>query len=222
MKEPMRNDGYFPNPLGGGPNTTDNRYLGLDEHKSTSEYSPPPASHDTAHGTIEDHYGGKKLGMTRTALIFFTNQVGIGILSLPGMLHTIGLIPGIFTIIILGVIATYTAYILIQFYRQYPSIRDIVDVAKIMGGLPLQIIVGIANVLNLCLICASANVTLSIGFNTISNHALCTVGFIGLPMVACWLLCVPRTMNFAGWFGIPATISIRKSQLLLSQTGSSS
>ena len=110
----------------------------------------------------------------------------------------------------MGIIATYTAYILIQFYRAYPSIRDIVDVAKIMGGIPLQIIVGVANVLNLCLICASANVTLSIGFNTISNHALCTIGFIGLPMIACWLLCMPRTMNFAGWFGIPATISIRK------------
>jgi amino acid permease len=33
----------------------------------------------------------------QTALIFFTNQVGIGILSLPAMLHTIGLIPGIIT-----------------------------------------------------------------------------------------------------------------------------
>ena len=64
------------------------------------------------------------------------------------------------------------------------------------------------NWLNLCLICASANVTLSIGFNTISRHALCTIGFIGLPMLACWLLCIPRSMNFAGWFGIPATISI--------------
>jgi hypothetical protein len=30
----------------------------------------------------------------KTALIFFTNQVGIGILSLPGMMHTIGMIPG--------------------------------------------------------------------------------------------------------------------------------
>jgi hypothetical protein len=69
----------------------------------------------------------------------------------------------------------------------------------------------VRNWLNLCLICASANVTLSIGFNTISRHALCTIGFIGLPMLACWLLCIPRSMNFAGWFGIPATISIRKS-----------
>jgi hypothetical protein len=33
----------------------------------------------------------------KTALIFFTNQVGIGILSLPGMMHTIGMIPGIET-----------------------------------------------------------------------------------------------------------------------------
>lgn len=80
----------------------------------------------------------------KTALIFFTNQVGIGILSLPGMMHTIGMIPGIFTIIILGMIATYTAYILIQFYRRFPAVRDIVDCAYIMGGKPLAIVVGIA------------------------------------------------------------------------------
>ena len=111
-------------------------------------------------------------------------------------------------VISMGVLATYTAYILIQFYRRYPSIRDVVDVAKIMGGRPLEILVGVAHVLNLCLICASANVTLSIALNTMTEHALCTVGFIGIPMIMCWLLCMPRSLNFAGWFGIPATISI--------------
>jgi len=60
------------------------------------------------------------------------------------MMHTIGMIPGIITIIALGVVATYTAYILIQFYRRYPAIRDIVDVAHVMGGKPLAIIVGLA------------------------------------------------------------------------------
>jgi hypothetical protein len=79
-----------------------------------------------------------------------------------------------------------------------------------MGGKPLEIIVGVAHVLNLCLICASANVTLSIALNTITEHAVCTIGFIGIPMIMCWLLCMPRSLNFAGWFGIPATISICK------------
>ena len=112
----------------------------------------------------------------------------------------------------MGVLATYTAYILIQFYRRHPTIRDVVDVARIMGGKPLEILVGAAHVLNLCLICASANVTLSIALNTITEHALCTVGFIGIPMIMCWLLCMPRSLNFAGWFGIPATISICKTR----------
>jgi hypothetical protein len=95
MKNSMRTDGYVPDHLGDGPNATQGRYAGFDDRKATSEYSPPPANanYDTAYGTVEDHYGGKKLGMTRTALIFFTNQVGIGILSLPGMLHTIGEFP---------------------------------------------------------------------------------------------------------------------------------
>ena len=46
----------------------------------------------------------------------------------------------------MGELATYTAYILIQFYRRYPSIRDVVDVARIMGGKPLEILVGVAHV----------------------------------------------------------------------------
>ncbi|PPJ52493.1 hypothetical protein CBER1_10710 [Cercospora berteroae] len=170
----------------------------------------PPYTTDSNRetGEVYDPYGGKKLGMIRTTLIFFTNQVGIGILSLPSFLHTVGLIPGIIAIISLGVLATYTAYILIQFWRRYPTIRDVVDVGRIMGGLPLEIIVGLAHVLNLCLICASSSVTLSIALNTMTEHALCTVGFIGIPMIMGWLLCFPRSLNFAGWFGIPATISI--------------
>ncbi|KAI5365812.1 putative amino acid transporter, transmembrane domain-containing protein [Septoria linicola] len=93
-------------------------------------------------GEVYDPYGGKKLGMMQTTLIFFTNQVGIGNLSLPSFLHTVGMIPGIFTIVIMGILATYTAYILIQFYRRYPTIRDVVDVGRIMGGLPLEIVAG--------------------------------------------------------------------------------
>lgn len=74
----------------------------------------PPRNHSGVAGEVYDPYGGKKLGMIRvisalppsrklntnreqTTLIFFTNQVGIGILSLPSFLHTVGLIPGIFT-----------------------------------------------------------------------------------------------------------------------------
>lgn len=52
----------------------------------------------------------------------------------------------------MGVLATYTAYILIQFYRRYPSIRDVVDVARIMGGKPLEILVGVAHVCHFCIV----------------------------------------------------------------------
>ncbi|KAH6612403.1 transmembrane amino acid transporter protein-domain-containing protein [Boeremia exigua] len=166
----------------------------LADRKERSEPGHSGA-YDNQTGEVHDPYGGKKLGMVRTALIFFTNQVGI--------------------VITMGVLATYTAYILIQFYRRYPSIRDVVDVARIMGGKPLEILVGVAHVLNLCLICASANVTLSIALNTMTEHALCTVGFIGIPMIMCWLLCMPRSLNFAGWFGIPATISIFTAVLIV-------
>ena len=83
MKESMRTTDYLSNNVGNRLNETGNGYTGYDERKATSDHSPPPANHDAAYGTVEDHYGGKKLGMTRTALFLFTIQVGIGVLSLP-------------------------------------------------------------------------------------------------------------------------------------------
>lgn len=60
----------------------------------------------------------------------------------------------------------------------------------------------------LCLCGASCVLTLSIGLNFISGHAVCTIGFIGMSTVVCWALCVPRSMKFCAYMGWPATVSI--------------
>jgi len=119
----------------GYPNTTESKTKSSEQSRSNGY---PNEGGDSDVGLVEDPYGPmNKLGMVRTCLIFFTNQVGIGILSLPSVMHTIGLIPGIICIVAFGILATYTAYILIQFYRRYPQIRDVVDVARVRLGMLL-------------------------------------------------------------------------------------
>lgn len=109
-------------------------------------------------------------GKWQTAVIFITNEVGIGILSLPAAMQTLGLIPGIIAIIGLGLVTTYTAYVLVQFYRRYPTVMNIVDCCQIIGGKPLARITAIAFTLNLALTCASACLTMSIALNSMSGE----------------------------------------------------
>lgn len=147
----------------------------------------------------------KRLGRWQATLIYITNQVGIGILRLPVALRTLGLVPGLICIIGLGIVVTYTAYVLLQFQRRYPTVLNCVDCFKIIGGMPLAIIVGTAFVLNLILTCPSAVITMSIALNSISEHAICTVAFIAIPAVVSWLLCMPRKMTFLAHFGSKST-----------------
>ena len=170
---------------------------------------------DVSQPVVEYGSTYKVLNRWQASLIYITNQVGIGILSLPAALQTLGLVPGIICIIGMGILVTYTAYVLLQFFRKYPTVLNCVDCFRIIGGAPLAIIVGIAFVLNLILTCASAVLTMSIALNSMSEHALCTVLFILIPTLVSWILCFPRKMKFMADFGILCTISIFAAVLIV-------
>jgi hypothetical protein len=63
MKDSMRQDGYISNNLGDGLNMPHNKTTGFNDKRAAPNY--PTADHDSGYGVVEDHYGGKKLGMTR-------------------------------------------------------------------------------------------------------------------------------------------------------------
>ncbi|KAF2830949.1 hypothetical protein CC86DRAFT_341457 [Ophiobolus disseminans] len=165
--------------------------------------------------TMSEDSSYKTLNRWQASLIYITNQVGIGILSLPTAMQTLGLVPCIITIIGMGILVTYTAYVLLQFFRRYPTVLNCVDCFRIIGGQLLAIVVGTAFVLNLILTCASSIITMSIALNSLSEHALCTILFILIPAIVSWLLCIPRKMKFMADFGIIATISIFAAVLIV-------
>lgn len=150
----------------------------------------------------------KKLNTWQATIIFITNEVGIGILSLPAALKTLGLFPGILCIVCMGMFSLYSAYILIQYYRKYPYVLNIVDYGRVLGGPVVEGIFATGFLINMALTCASAAITISIGLNTISEHAVCTLAFTAISAIAMWMLCVPRTMKFVAYCGWPCTVSI--------------
>lgn len=185
--------------------------IGLALSTPYEEASPaPPPQVTQSSGNIFNEGSTTFRTMTRrdTALVLISNQVGLGILSLPSIMQTLGLIPGTIAIIGVGILSTYTAFVLLQLYRKHPHCVNIVDMARVVGGRPLEILVGVGLMVKICLTCASASVTLSVAFNTISDHSMCTVGWIGVSAALCWLLSLPRTFKFVAQVGIPATISI--------------
>ncbi|KAG6268563.1 hypothetical protein E4U49_007193 [Claviceps purpurea] len=157
----------------------------------------------------------RTMGRWDTALVLASNQVGLGILSLPKVLDVLGLLPGVAAILSLGIISWYTAYELLQFYRKHPHVVNMADMARVVGGIPLEIIFGICLLVKICFTCGSATVTISIALNTFSSHGAYTVVFAAVAAMACWLLCLPRQFKFVAKIGLPSTVSILVAVLIV-------
>ena len=169
------------------------------EHQAKGPQSEAPARTVKSGGT---------LGPWQAAVIFITNDVGIGILSLPFALKVLGLVPGVIFNVGMGISSLYTANALIDFHRRYPHVRNIVDYGRVIGGRLLGFVFAVGYLINCLLICAAAATTMSIGINTISGHAARTIIWVGLACTACCAICVPRTMMFVSHCGWPCTVSI--------------
>ena len=147
--------------------------------------------------------GGKQyrvLGRWKTAFVFIHTEIGIGILSLPSVLKKLGLIPGLIAILLIGLLATYTAYLYLIFWRKHQHVDNLPDAMRVLGGKPWAIVGGVALMINLSFACASSVLTMSIAFNTLSGHSMCTVAFVGFAALVCYVLCMPRTLNFVSYF----------------------
>ncbi|KAF1849042.1 uncharacterized protein K460DRAFT_84323 [Cucurbitaria berberidis CBS 394.84] len=157
----------------------------------------------------------KKLTTTQAVIIFITNEVGIGMLSLPSALNTLGFFPGLLCIVGMGMLSLYTAYNLIQYWRKYPYMLNIVDYGRVLGGPWVEGIFAVGFLINMALISASALVTLTIGLNTVSEHATCTVVFAVIAALVMWAMCVPHSMRVVTWLSWPCTASIIATVLIV-------
>ena len=54
-----------------------------------------------------------------------------------------------------------------------------------------------------------------VALNTLSSHALCTVAFMAFPHIMCWILCMPRKLDFAAHFSYICTVSIVAAVLIV-------
>ena len=138
----------------------------------------------------------------QAALIMIAETISLGILSLPSVLATIGLVAGIILIVGLGLLATYTGYTISQFKAAYPHVHNMADVGEVMMGPFGREAFGAAQTIFLIFIMGSHLLTFTIAMNAITSHATCTIvwGIVGLVIFI--VLTIPRTLRKVSYLSI--------------------
>ncbi|MCJ1468030.1 hypothetical protein MMC07_006656 [Pseudocyphellaria aurata] len=144
----------------------------------------------------------------QAGMIMIAETISLGILSLPSVLAAIGIVPGIILILSLGIIATYTGYVIGQFKLRYPHVHNMADAGEVMLGPVGREIFGAAQMMFLVFVMGSHILTFSIMFNTLTDHGTCTIVFGFVAMLLSLICTLPRTLLNVSYMAIASFISI--------------
>ena len=115
---------------------------------------------------------------------------------------------GIILIAGLGIIATYTGYVIGQFKLAYPHVHNMADAGEVMLGAFGREIFGAAQMLFLVFVMGSHILTFSIMMNTVSDHGTCSIVFGVVGLIVSLVCCLPRTLHKVSYFSVASFISI--------------
>ena len=142
----------------------------------------------------------KSLEWWQCGFIMIAETVSLGILSLPSVLATVGLLPGFILIIGMGILASYSGYTIGQFKQRYPHVQSMADAFEILCtplGFPNfgKEFGGAAQTLFLVFSMGSHILTWVICFDTITDHAVCNIVWSIIALIVFWLFDLPRTLK---------------------------
>ncbi|RMJ24086.1 hypothetical protein PHISP_05044 [Aspergillus sp. HF37] len=144
----------------------------------------------------------KTMNWWQCGILMVAETVSLGILSLPGAVAGIGMAPAVVILIGLGLMATYTGYVIGQFKWKYPQVCNMADAGEVMAGPIGREVLGVAQMLFLVFIMASHILTFSVALNTITEHGTCTIVFGVVGLVVSFICSLPRTLEKMSWLSL--------------------
>lgn len=144
----------------------------------------------------------KTLRWWQASMIMIAETISLGILSLPSVLATVGMVPGIILIAGLGILATYTGYVIGQFKQAHPHVHNMADAGEVLAGSWGREIGGAAQTIFLVFTMGSHVLTFEIAFNAMTGHATCTIVWGVIALVVLWVFTLPRTLKRVSYFSI--------------------
>ncbi|USW57192.1 Putative amino acid transporter, transmembrane domain-containing protein [Septoria linicola] len=152
----------------------------------------------------------RAVGWKGTVALMMKTQIGLGVLSIPVVFDTLGMIPGIICLIAIAVITTWSDYVVGTFKLAHPEVYGIDDAGKLIFGKVGHIVLGTAFVLYWIFVAGSGMLSLSIGLNAVSVHGACTAIFVAVAAIAGFALASIRTLGKISpiaWVGLIGILS---------------
>ncbi|KAI0806633.1 transmembrane amino acid transporter protein-domain-containing protein [Fomes fomentarius] len=150
----------------------------------------------------------RKMVWWKAAALMLAETITLGILSIPSVFASVGMVAGCFLVIGLGAIATATGYMIGTFKLRYPHVHNMADAGEVIAGPIGREILGAAQVIFILFICASHVLTGLIAFDTITAGASCSVPWGAVTAIVCLVLSLPRTLNGLAYLSVASFISI--------------
>ncbi|KAG0650337.1 Methyltryptophan resistance [Hyphodiscus hymeniophilus] len=155
----------------------------------------------------------KSLKWWQCGMIMIAETVSLGILSLPSVLATVGLVPGFILIVAMGILASYSGYTIGQFKQRYPNVQSMADAFEILCtplGCPRfgKEFGGAAQTLFLVFSMGSHILTWVICFNAVTDDAVCNIVWGVIALCVFWLFDLPRTLKNMSHLAIISFFSI--------------
>lgn len=135
-------------------------------------------------------------------LLMVAETISLGILSLPAAIANLGFVPAIIILISLGLIASYTGYVIGQFKWRYPHISSMSDAGELLMGPFGRELLFIGQMLFLVFLMASHILTFTVAMNTLTNHGTCSIVFGIVGLIVSLLMSLPRTLAKMSWLSL--------------------
>ncbi|GAA6020935.1 hypothetical protein JCM10207_003192 [Rhodosporidiobolus poonsookiae] len=151
----------------------------------------------------------RSVGWVSTSILLIKAQIGLGVLNIPDVFHTLGLGPGIICLLVIGFITSWTDYYIGVFKLKHPEVYSVGDCGRLMyGRVGGELFFGMVWLLFTC-IAGSALLGISTALNAISLHGTCTAVFVAIAAVVTVPIAALRTLGgikWIGWIGVASMV----------------
>ncbi|KIV86790.1 hypothetical protein PV11_02378 [Exophiala sideris] len=172
-----------------------------------SSVAPPPVLADDVSSQdeftklvemeAEDAIKYRTCSWQKTAALLFSEYICLAIMSFPYSYSILGLVPGLILTVVQAGFVLYTSLIVWEFCLRHPETKDVCDIGQMLffNSKIAWYFTAVMFLLNNTFIQGLHILTISRYLNTMSGHAMCTVGFAAIGAVVCWLCSMPRTFS---------------------------
>ncbi|GAA5890402.1 hypothetical protein JCM8208_004856 [Rhodotorula glutinis] len=163
----------------------------------------------------------RSVGWVSTSVLLMKSQIGLGVLAIPSVFHSLGMIPGIICLIVIGALTTcvepssWTDFYIGMFKLKHPTVYSVADCGMIMFGPVGREIFGVGYWLLMTCIAGSALLGISTALNAMSLHATCTAVFVAVAAAVTLPFASMRTMGDIRWIGWVGLVSMIVSIMLV-------